>query len=178
MDVPGKHDMGGAQARRRRDDALANPGRIDADDRGVLKNPRPRPSRQRRQALDVFAAVDLKRIGIIDTVKVTIGLELGAHAVNLPSLHISLKDRSRSEEHTSELQSQSNLVCRLLLEKKKKNTVQLTTAYIHILIQLTASSVVLYQPNCSAQSFTAILVSLLVLSSHYVSNSLLLLLLL
>src|SRR3989475_3823567 len=28
----------------------------------------------------------------------------------------------RSEEHTSELQSQSNLVCRLLLEKKKKNT--------------------------------------------------------
>src|SRR2546430_11743571 len=29
-------------------------------------------------------------------------------------------DRMRSEEHTSELQSQSNLVCRLLLEKKKK----------------------------------------------------------
>src|SRR2546430_8955276 len=28
--------------------------------------------------------------------------------------------RSRSEEHTSELQSQSNLVCRLLLEKKKQ----------------------------------------------------------
>src|SRR5688572_33403388 len=27
---------------------------------------------------------------------------------------------ARSEEHTSELQSQSNLVCRLLLEKKKK----------------------------------------------------------
>src|SRR2546430_4053013 len=30
----------------------------------------------------------------------------------------------RSEEHTSELQSQSNLVCRLLLEKKKKNAIQ------------------------------------------------------
>src|SRR2546430_7971608 len=29
-------------------------------------------------------------------------------------------ERPRSEEHTSELQSQSNLVCRLLLEKKKK----------------------------------------------------------
>src|SRR2546427_5043545 len=29
---------------------------------------------------------------------------------------------ARSEEHTSELQSQSNLVCRLLLEKKKKQT--------------------------------------------------------
>src|SRR2546427_9440973 len=30
------------------------------------------------------------------------------------------RDRTRSEEHTSELQSQSNLVCRLLLEKKKR----------------------------------------------------------
>src|SRR2546430_3733740 len=30
------------------------------------------------------------------------------------------RTRQRSEEHTSELQSQSNLVCRLLLEKKKK----------------------------------------------------------
>src|SRR2546430_10096246 len=32
---------------------------------------------------------------------------------------------TRSEEHTSELQSQSNLVCRLLLEKKKKNLTEL-----------------------------------------------------
>src|SRR2546430_13654352 len=31
-------------------------------------------------------------------------------------------DEQRSEEHTSELQSQSNLVCRLLLEKKKNKT--------------------------------------------------------
>src|SRR2546430_6221261 len=31
-------------------------------------------------------------------------------------------ERVRSEEHTSELQSQSNLVCRLLLEKKKKRS--------------------------------------------------------
>src|SRR5688572_32154889 len=34
---------------------------------------------------------------------------------------------SRSEEHTSELQSQSNLVCRLLLEKKKKKKKKKTT---------------------------------------------------
>src|SRR2546421_4836895 len=33
----------------------------------------------------------------------------------------SLVEASRSEEHTSELQSRSDLVCRLLLEKKKKN---------------------------------------------------------
>src|SRR2546427_8176837 len=37
-------------------------------------------------------------------------------------LDITARKRAeqRSEEHTSELQSQSNLVCRLLLEKKKK----------------------------------------------------------
>src|SRR2546427_1987803 len=34
----------------------------------------------------------------------------------------AIANRARSEEHTSELQSQSNLVCRLLLEKKKQNT--------------------------------------------------------
>src|SRR5438093_10638027 len=34
---------------------------------------------------------------------------------------------TRSEEHTSELQSLTNLVCRLLLEKKKKKTTQLTS---------------------------------------------------
>src|SRR2546430_3101308 len=37
-------------------------------------------------------------------------------------LSASSRLRMRSEEHTSELQSQSNLVCRLLLEKKKKKT--------------------------------------------------------
>src|SRR2546430_10332806 len=36
--------------------------------------------------------------------------------------HVSAYALSRSEEHTSELQSQSNIVCRLLLEKKKQYT--------------------------------------------------------
>src|SRR5262249_61938368 len=36
---------------------------------------------------------------------------------------------ARSEEHTSELQSLTNLVCRLLLEKKKKNKRQLRESY-------------------------------------------------
>src|SRR5260221_3627498 len=35
--------------------------------------------------------------------------------------HARLRSIPRSEEHTSELQSHSDLVCRLLLEKKKKN---------------------------------------------------------
>src|SRR6266700_450468 len=36
------------------------------------------------------------------------------------SLHACQREHRRSEEHTSELQSRENLVCRLLLEKKKK----------------------------------------------------------
>src|SRR2546430_9486683 len=39
----------------------------------------------------------------------------------IPRRNPAAKDRS--EEHTSELQSQSNLVCRLLLEKKKKKKI-------------------------------------------------------
>src|SRR2546430_5630418 len=35
----------------------------------------------------------------------------------------------RSEEHTSELQSQSNLVCRLLLEKKKNKVLEYALSY-------------------------------------------------
>src|SRR2546430_10643426 len=36
----------------------------------------------------------------------------------------------RSEEHTSELQSQSNLVCRLLLEKKKRELIEYRSAVV------------------------------------------------
>src|SRR2546427_8462215 len=43
----------------------------------------------------------------------------GLGAAKVRRIHESLAIESRSEEHTSELQSQSNLVCRLLLEKKK-----------------------------------------------------------
>src|SRR2546427_8637039 len=41
----------------------------------------------------------------------------------------------RSEEHTSELQSQSNLVCRLLLEKKKKKTIRTTHEDLHYTVE-------------------------------------------
>src|SRR5438093_6381578 len=41
--------------------------------------------------------------------------------VALPEIALRFIQLLRSEEHTSELQSLTNLVCRLLLEKKKKN---------------------------------------------------------
>src|SRR2546427_6700755 len=42
-------------------------------------------------------------------------------------LHRLVHTSPRSEEHTSELQSQSNLVCRLLLEKKKRTQAEADT---------------------------------------------------
>src|SRR2546430_11265368 len=56
-----------------------------------------------------------------------------AAALQAPSrafpLGTDAQGRDRSEEHTSELQSQSNLVCRLLLEKKKKHRI-VATEYV------------------------------------------------
>src|SRR2546422_10205992 len=43
-----------------------------------------------------------------------------AYGLSLFDLHVRACRRARSEEHTSELQSRLHLVCRLLLEKKKK----------------------------------------------------------
>src|SRR2546428_6728140 len=50
--------------------------------------------------------------------------EVPAHARRVPQHHAhpfaEFRAQRRSEEHTSELQSRSDLVCRLLLEKKKR----------------------------------------------------------
>src|SRR2546427_3761744 len=54
-----------------------------------------------------------------------------AHGVHGARRRRPRRARSRSEEHTSELQSQSNLVCRLLLEKKKtKPTEEITQLHL------------------------------------------------
>src|SRR2546430_5857049 len=50
----------------------------------------------------------------------------GIHERRLGGVQVPAR---RSEEHTSELQSQSNLVCRLLLEKKKTKIVDVATLY-------------------------------------------------
>src|SRR2546427_5790316 len=53
----------------------------------------------------------------------------------------------RSEEHTSELQSQSNLVCRLLLEKKKINAMKKT-----IIITINRPTIIIYRCSRSFMS--------------------------
>src|SRR2546430_8148907 len=55
----------------------------------------------------------------------------GAGLEEPPALALGVPIQPRSEEHTSELQSQSNLVCRLLLEKKKKLTHRSTRHNAH-----------------------------------------------
>src|SRR2546427_8111820 len=66
------------------------------------------PARPQRVLKDAPLPCNSVRISVLqDALRAELGLQ-------------SLITPTRSEEHTSELQSQSNLVCRLLLEKKKK----------------------------------------------------------
>src|SRR5256886_9210082 len=58
---------------------------------------------------------------VVNTHHLAAEMEKGALEVGQQvGLLVTISREVRSEEHTSELQSQSNLVCRLLLEKKKK----------------------------------------------------------
>src|SRR3990167_9732295 len=51
-----------------------------------------------------------------------------------PAWHARQTPSARSEEHTSELQSQSNLVCRLLLEKKTKHHIVCRPFFVYVLL--------------------------------------------
>src|SRR2546430_6587212 len=66
------------------------------------------------------------------------------HSFMAGILHQSTKQSKvefrRSEEHTSELQSQSNLVCRLLLEKKKKLIIRLVSDSMRIVLEFYTGS--------------------------------------
>src|SRR5438034_3995721 len=66
---------------------------------------------------------------------VKIGIERKEDALLVP-VEALVTERARSEEHTSELQSHSDLVCRLLLEKKKKTEISM-----HICTQPICTSV-------------------------------------
>src|SRR5438067_10766052 len=57
--------------------------------------------------------------GMNTQVEIRTGQRQGVLAVP----NVALRPQHRSEEHTSELQSRFDLVCRLLLEKKKKNNI-------------------------------------------------------
>src|SRR2546427_1358942 len=62
-----------------------------------------------------WARLLLRQLQALDAVR-----HLEHLILSYPESAVVPEARRRSEEHTSELQSQSNIVCRLLLEKKKK----------------------------------------------------------
>src|SRR5256886_13057284 len=70
----------------------------------------------------LFEPASDERLGILDAVaeRPLRHAQIARHLRMTVSETTRHLNRLRSEEHTSELQSQSNLVCRLLLEKKKK----------------------------------------------------------
>src|SRR2546430_8901725 len=94
----------------------------------------PMPERQPIPGVKNLVAVASGKGGVGKTtvaVNLALALEKLGHKVGLldadvygPNVPIML-GTTRSEEHTSELQSQSNLVCRLLLEKKKNTNRQI-----------------------------------------------------
>src|SRR5256885_10871314 len=74
--------------------------------------------------LSLHDALPISYGSLITMVGIALGVASGIASVRLvSSLLVGVQ---RSEEHTSELQSPCNLVCRLLLEKKKKNSVTFT----------------------------------------------------
>src|SRR5688572_16022361 len=90
-----------------------------------------KPSREARRTAGVSRSSAISTPGTEATadliaarkaaVSPTVRIVTSACAWSAITLGATPPERARSEEHTSELQSQSNLVCRLLLEKKKKN---------------------------------------------------------
>src|SRR2546427_4691923 len=65
-------------------------------------------------------AVEIEGNDAMQFNKPTISVPASCKQFTVKLKHVGKLPKTRSEEHTSELQSQSNLVCRLLLEKKKK----------------------------------------------------------
>src|SRR2546427_7059033 len=97
---------------------LRRVGKIVPPKRQILKN----------ISLNFFPGAKIGVLGLNGSGKSTLlkimaGVETNfeGEVTAMPNMKIGfLPQEPRSEEHTSELQSQSNLVCRLLLEKKKK----------------------------------------------------------
>src|SRR2546427_4964498 len=87
-----------------------------------------------RSTLFPYTTLFRSDVQIADIVEHALELRRQALSVRGTVLKVDVAP-DRSEEHTSELQSQSNLVCRLLLEKKKKKKQNMIVRQIHIRVQ-------------------------------------------
>src|SRR2546422_9982998 len=70
--------------------------------------------------LSLHDALPISSLALIDAAEFAMHMQALCVAGLFESLALINADEHRSEEHTSELQSRLHLVCRLLLEKKKK----------------------------------------------------------
>src|SRR3712207_7714308 len=99
----------------------------------ILRLPRPRPTPLlllpgplREDLLRLLTAFQLLRSNVNVAEKRRAGRRV--HLKQVPEMCLRPGSFTRSEEHTSELQSRQYLVCRLLLEKKKMITVTVTVS--------------------------------------------------
>src|SRR5690606_41470439 len=83
----------------------------------LFRSPAPRVVQIEEPVAVVVAPVGAARRALFGAVSVALRIVAVAQAVEVVVRAVRAR---RSEEHTSELQSRENLVCRLLLEKKKK----------------------------------------------------------
>src|SRR5262245_1343074 len=92
---------------------------------GLANGQAGQPTQAARQPMaeQVFKKVDILKGIPVDEFMDTMGMFSAALSLNCIDCHVpeSVGGWERSEEHTSELQSLRHLVCRLLLEKKKKS---------------------------------------------------------
>src|SRR5688572_9919480 len=123
----GLSDMKHAVHERLRASATATPSRMRAlirayivlIDLGRLANTWSRSAREAINCCDCRWVSSSKDFSRASRSELSVAIS-SARSLSAASALSRLSICSRSEEHTSELQSQSNLVCRLLLEKKKK----------------------------------------------------------
>src|SRR5690606_7126735 len=110
----------GAEGALGADGGAADPGRVLDALRGLLAREDHGDRAVRRGArLRVADRIpeDGRRLDLLERL-LEVEVRVGVEQAVLTILH---RDHARSEEHTSELQSRENLVCRLLLEKKKQH---------------------------------------------------------
>src|SRR5690625_4728904 len=88
--------------------------RLQEEAQGIVEESKSRYERKTKELSDRCAALAQEAGQLADQNN---ALE---HRLNETSEKLTAKSAARSEEHTSELQSRGHLVCRLLLEKKKK----------------------------------------------------------
>src|SRR5262245_63687262 len=102
---------------------------------GSAKGQAGQTSQAQRQPMaeEVFKKVDILKGIPVDEFMDTMGMFAAALSLNCIDCHVpeSVGGWERSEEHTSELQSLRHLVCRLLLEKKKKSIHQVAYELLH-----------------------------------------------